>query len=684
MKQSLVLGVLFSLATGSPLAHADPHAPSTTAEAPNASGKQAPNPNPSQSSKTVRAAVNAFAYRLTRTMSCDYFGEVVEANGRELWSQGSDGISHTVASNILWDYLAEACRGVSTRCYRNTQADMIEVMRIYRQEDVNDPAVLSKIRAATDRIQAQVKKLPKQGSRKPRCSLQKEDALKGLEHETSPTPSEANPDSQTLPTVVVTRSLEAIAQRITGSLGCDHFASTSDSNGARLRTLPAREIDDGVLDSAAYNAARARCKETQKDAQCEVTIGATLAALMRAYRDGRDVTVLRTKLDEAAKTLGWSCQLTPQQANHSDLATTPALHGGTPTPADPSSSEEAPVVQGPATPSDSAADTAPPPGGDLPPSEEVSTIHFGKDASGVQLNANRIPVECPDELKQAKLCFHGPPNGKKNLVLDPGHDDSTASCRNHPQGGVHEGQLNMVTAWLTRQVLLECAKWDPSSGTGLDPARIHLSRYPGETEYGEYEDRRTGAVWHKANSSLKERLKHALRSGGEGDEAMDNSVLVSIHANAGGGDYPLVFWGDRGTSSGTAPRSAALAESILGGLNKYFPQPKSTLSQSMSASTGGQNGKLPQYPMVLNKNSGTGTARTESVLVEGFFMDGDMAARVREEFRSGRAQTLRFYVEKAGANRVVAKEYKVSESYVKYAQSVAAGLAKQYSCGGTP
>jgi len=41
-------------------------------------------------------------------------------------------------------------------------------------------------------------------------------------------------------------------------------------------------------------------------------------------------------------------------------------------------------------------------------------------------------------------------------------------------------------------------------------------------------------------------------------------------------------------------------------------------------------------------------------------------------------------VEKAGANRVVAKEYKVSESYVKYAQSVAAGLAKQYSCGGTP
>jgi hypothetical protein len=86
------------------------------------------------------------------------------------------------------------------------------------------------------------------------------------------------------------------------------------------------------------------------------------------------------------------------------------------------------------------------------------------------------------------------------LILDPGHDDSSASRRSDArvrggQGGttflwpkIHEGQLNSAVSWMAFEMILR----DPSlSSSERDELRtmIRFTRYPGEKYFGQYESR---------------------------------------------------------------------------------------------------------------------------------------------------------------------------------------------------
>ncbi len=389
----------------------------------------------------------------------------------------------------------------------------------------------------------------------------------------------------------------------------------------------------------------------------------------------------------------------------------------------------------------------------LNPLEAVAeaTLDSAPRDGQIRLQITLPNYDCPSrngESEDLQACLARDPSPLGNIVLDVGHSHHTdsnldrygnSSDRSPDQRNLHEGKIVMSVSLMAQDILRSCY--------GLPANKVHLSRYPGEVEFGTFHNSNlaTNALERfqaRTNNDIaseldndepqrKAFLTHLMELG---QESAETSILVSVHANASGGDYVASFYPPEDPESSTL--ATRITESIVAQARGSFLDAIAALQSEIraieqrSAAAGRPDPQseadlraLRDKVAVLNKARRTrrsarddATSRSiESdlgifrdlgegaprVLSEGFFMDGILGQMADAEINQNRSRLLNIpaHQTQARLNHVrqtsvqvvpevydaregrwgagTAHKYDVTKIFIDYAKGLGAGLAAQ-------
>jgi len=659
------------------------------------------NGNTVKSPSDVRKGINQFAYRITRSLGCDHLGQAIAVNGQDLWLSGTGEISESSANSILWDYLKGICGSTSSACYQKTQKDLIALMGIYRSRNIDLPQTKEDIQTHTENLQAAIKSVnSRKGFAKIGCRLTKNQALEGLKNGEREMTPDTGPGPESFSESVLEAKMQEFVKTVTGEIGCPSFEAAAETAVVNLSSLAGSEINESQHNNFLWLEAEAMC---QKNSSCTSKIIRSvnkIKSIALGSHDDPEAARLSfiLALEEMRKTAEeFSLQCTKKPAAPSDGGGSQGgVHAGgggsggssgDPAPSG-APATDPPAQEGGGTPPAPVAGGA---GGEMiPQATEVSKVHFPSKFGDTTLEISGLDVNCPAQMP--KVCYHKQPHNRNALVLDPGHTDRD-SRNGQVHGNIHEGQLNMTSSLLFRQMVLKCLSYDSSSKTGVNPAAIQLTRWPGETRYGEFEDplkAKNGAYMvEKAGSHLMDQINHLMDRGTRAinntSENDDSSTVLSFHTNCAGvgkhfhNDRPEVY---------------------------YQGQNSLTLSQNMMAAMVGVHGENAQS--LVKKNGyitqkgfnvlNTGSSATHKVLLEPYYMDAQdsLAEIIHNEVAAGNYQFVRTKVTQTRDRKVTSinagpvnkhpktgeseKGYFIAPTQKKVVESLFQGFVNNYKC----
>ncbi|MEZ4814260.1 MAG: hypothetical protein R3A80_03515 [Bdellovibrionota bacterium] len=332
----------------------------------------------------------------------------------------------------------------------------------------------------------------------------------------------------------------------------------------------------------------------------------------------------------------------------------------------------------------------------------------------VNASAENFNIDPPSFSNIRPQCLHN--NGVDLIILDGGHDDSSNSTRSDAKvrGGngkyvilwpkVHEGRLNMATAWMAYDLMLKDPSLSASERKELQ-TMIRFSRHPGEKSFGEYE--KSFGYYSSTQGSIdsgvtnrKNRVNYMMQNHRSYDPSRpnnlsssyenvtSNTVMISVHANSSDyyneGDVTWVI-PPKGTS--TSSKTYQLLSQIRKGMSRHFGSfytPESNDDRTIASL------KDKVYPTVAESrilgkehsvnlamlSSTLGNSNTVKLLLEGFVMNGNAGDIANREItKSSRPMKLNF--DRSGRSVI---SYDVSNVYLSYAKSIVQGISDRYGC----
>jgi hypothetical protein len=357
-----------------------------------------------------------------------------------------------------------------------------------------------------------------------------------------------------------------------------------------------------------------------------------------------------------------------------------------------------------------------PPGGDpvdpVDPEEPISDRGFYEGPYVRATSANFDLSEIADvEIRPS--CLRAA--GIDLLVFDPGHDDTSSSRRSDAKvrGGdgkyvflwpsVHEGNLNMATAWMAYELMLKSSKLSAVERDEL-ATMIRFTRYPGESDFGQYEKALSysSATQGKIDWTItnrKSRVNYMIQNHRPYDRSGRNnfspvkknvvsrSALISVHADSSSyfGDdthtWPIVGKGVNLSQVSKSLRSF-LIPGLSEGFTDYFSGERDDSNEERSL----KRASLPfaaedeiltrdhsdNLAMLSKDIGGNGMPK---VLIEGFVMNSKAGNLAHLELTGSNAPKLSFQRD----GRTVAT-YGAASLYQAYARSIVRGIAAAYGC----
>jgi len=306
----------------------------------------------------------------------------------------------------------------------------------------------------------------------------------------------------------------------------------------------------------------------------------------------------------------------------------------------------------------------------------------------VRLSYSFPTYQCPnnpEESQRLQACVARDPSPLGNIVLDVGHSDHTAehrdahggsADRSSGQKNLHEGHITFASALMTKNMLETCY--------GLPSEDIQLTRYPRETEYGtfnnsQYAETAIERFQYRADANITAELendaaqrrayvKHLL---GATDAERKRSIMVSVHANAAGGDYVSVIYDPNAPNGKSRELSDSLTDALVAQIQpsyiaaleslrareteltaqKSTPAIRNELSEvrtrisvvelaSRTRKAHGNKGTSRPIPRSLGivSDSSYGSTGAAMALAEGFFMDGTLGKMADAEIKKNKEQ----------------------------------------------
>lgn len=300
--------------------------------------------------------------------------------------------------------------------------------------------------------------------------------------------------------------------------------------------------------------------------------------------------------------------------------------------------------------------------------------------------------------------------GIELVILDPGHDDSTASRRSDAKvrGGngnytflwpdVHEGQSNMVSSYLALEYLIAHSKLTAAEARELR-TMIRFTRHPGEKSFGDWEASagygvRGGTITDgienrvsRINSMAANHRPYDPSTGSynrnQKVSVSSKSIMLSVHANStdyfNEGDHIWIIPPKSGADS-------ALISSLKSAFNVSWTKFFTPLSTDDSTNKSLKNGAASSANLSNIKTGthsvnlavlGTSVSMSRKALLEGWVMNGKVGNLANRDMKELPPRSkLEFY---RGGSLV--KSYDVTEVYKTYAKSIARGLNKYLACG---
>jgi hypothetical protein len=293
--------------------------------------------------------------------------------------------------------------------------------------------------------------------------------------------------------------------------------------------------------------------------------------------------------------------------------------------------------------------------------------------------------------------------GIELVILDPGHDDSSASQRSDVNGKfkwpeVHEGQSNMVSAFLALEYALINPKLSVSEQKELR-TMIRLSRHPGEKYFGDLEqsagygvrsglitsgvENRPGRVNAMAANHRPYDPTTQSYSTNQKVNVTSKSLLISVHANStdawDSGDYIWLI----------APKSGvdtSLMNNLKAGFSTTWANFFKVLSTDTSADASLKRGaassanldKIRTGPHTVNLAMlGSQINISKKTLLEGWVMNGKVGHLSYNDIKVN-APREKLEIYRGGS---LLKSYDASEVYKTYGKSIVRGLNKYFGCG---
>jgi len=331
--------------------------------------------------------------------------------------------------------------------------------------------------------------------------------------------------------------------------------------------------------------------------------------------------------------------------------------------------------------------------------------HYFLDAQteGFNFKAASDLVVTPQCLKSS---------GIKTLILDAGHDDSSNSIRSDAKirGGngryvilwpeVHEGQLNMVTAYLVYSYLMASPKLSSAQRTELQ-SMIRFTRLPGESRFGQYESEAgygpiggtiTSGVSNRGariNSIMDHHRPYDSTRGSYSkskvEDVSNEALFVSVHANSSDyydeGDHIWIIPPNSQSRPSEVSRYlASFQEGFSKEMSDFLSVKGGDSSQVASLKRGAQS-SANRGSIRISKHSVNLAVLSSSVqtpykfLTEGFVMNGKVGHLAHLEI--GQSNSKKLVFQRGGS---VVKRYDVSELYLSYAKSIARSIQTEHGC----
>lgn len=316
------------------------------------------------------------------------------------------------------------------------------------------------------------------------------------------------------------------------------------------------------------------------------------------------------------------------------------------------------------------------------------------------------PVTCAQDGTPAEplqACQARRPSPIGNVVLDVGHDDSAKGKRHSNHKDIHEGKNNMAVTLMAKARLVECY--------GVPPENILLSRYPGETKFGEYLNSQAAkkvysqgrikdtAAWSSGDG--KSRARHIESLMTANGKQKEGAIFVSVHHNAAAADYPAALVpSSKYGSHGARQNDIDFAQSFLTEVHKDFAPIYKDIASALPKShrfhkdTQNRNTTIPsvrQLDSAKNDQIGGIWARSLSVfnvsknrskgpamiLTEATFMDAQVAAYTQRDMTAADRQIASL---KSSGNTTEAAQLK-KQNYVTASTKTWNAKTKQWETG---
>lgn len=300
--------------------------------------------------------------------------------------------------------------------------------------------------------------------------------------------------------------------------------------------------------------------------------------------------------------------------------------------------------------------------------------------------------------------------GIELVILDPGHDDSSASRRSDAKvrGGsnsyvflwpdVHEGQSNMISSYLALEYLVSHPKLSLEEARELR-TMIRFSRYPGEKYFGDWEQSSgygtRGGIITDGVDNRSTRLNFMAANHRPFDSSTQTysrnqkvnvtskSIMLSVHANStdyfNEGDH---IWIIPPKSNADSTLISSLKSAFSVSWTNFFKILPTDDSTNKSLKTGAassallSNIKTSTHPVNLAV-LGSSVSIQRKALLEGWVMNGKVGNLANRDMKELPPRSkLEFY--RSGS---LIKSYDVTEAYKTYAKSIARGLNKYLACG---
>jgi len=299
--------------------------------------------------------------------------------------------------------------------------------------------------------------------------------------------------------------------------------------------------------------------------------------------------------------------------------------------------------------------------------------------------------------------------GIELVILDPGHDDSSASRRSDAKvrGGsssyvfkwpeVHEGQSNMISSYLALEYALAHPKLSADEKKELR-TMIRFSRHPGEKYFGDWEQSGgygtrggtiTSGVENRTTRLNAMAANHRMYDPSSGSfsrtqkvNVTSKAIMLSVHANSteyfGEGDHIWLIPPKSGADS-------SLMSSLKSGFSqtwlnffKILPSDDTTnknLKNGAASSAQLSNIRTGTHSVNLAV-LGTGVSIQRKALLEGWVMNGKVGNLSYRDIKEiSPREKIEFY-----RSGTLVSSYDTSEVYKTYAKSIVRGLNKYLGC----